>query len=139
MRPQLVWEQSLLVETDGEQKPAAFFSRQLHGAQQRYSAQKLEGLALYEAITHFAFYLYGKRFIVVTDHKSLETLMTAWQYNKRLLNWSMILTDFDFEMKYHKGSRNVVADCLSRGFDLPPNADSKHQQDRQGGDVGKVT
>ncbi len=64
--------------------PVAFFSKQLRGAQTRYvySAQELEGLALVEAVEHFAHYLYLTRFVVVTDHKALETLRTAQQHNR---------------------------------------------------------
>ncbi len=36
----------LSVERDGDRLPVAFFSRQLHGAQARYSAQELEGLGV---------------------------------------------------------------------------------------------
>ncbi len=47
------------VERGKDQNPVALFSRQLKGAQSRYSAQELEGLALFEAVRHFSFYLYG--------------------------------------------------------------------------------
>ncbi len=58
----------------------AFFSMQLRGAQLRYSAQELDRLGLLESVRHFAFYLYGRKFKVVTDHRSLESLMTAQQH-----------------------------------------------------------
>ncbi len=41
-------------------------------------------MALVEAVEHFAYYLYLTRFVVVTDHKALETLRTAQQHNRRL-------------------------------------------------------
>ncbi len=92
----------------------AFFSMQLRGAQLGYSAQELEGLWLFESIRHFAFYLYGRKFKVVTDHRSLESLMNAQQHNRRLYNWVIKLTEFDFVVEYRKGRDDVVADCLSR-------------------------
>ncbi len=67
----------LSVKRGEEWKPVAFFSRQLKGAQARYSAQELEGLALYEAVQHFAFYLYGRRFLIITDHRDLEWLKSG--------------------------------------------------------------
>ncbi len=127
----------LSVLREGVLRPTAYFSRQLHGAQTRYSAQELEGLGLYEAIKHFAFFLYGLRFSVVTDHKSLVTLKTAPQHNKRLLNWALKLTEFDFEISYRNGSDNVVADCLSRCHSVEDAADDRHQQVGRGGDVGR--
>jgi len=52
----------LQVERDGVWEPAGFFSRQLRGAEQRYSATELEALAVVESVTHFAYYLYGHSF-----------------------------------------------------------------------------
>ncbi len=49
--------------------------------------------------------------LVVTDHRSLVTLMSAHQHNR---DSAMKLTEFTFEIIYRKGSDNVVADCLSR-------------------------
>ncbi len=45
----------LSVRRNDELLPVAFFSRQLKGTQCRYSAQELDGLALYESIRHFGF------------------------------------------------------------------------------------
>ena len=42
---------------DGEILPAAFYSRQLQGAEVRYSATELEALAVVESIKHFLHYL----------------------------------------------------------------------------------
>ena len=52
------------VQQDGRWEAAAFFSRQTRGAEQRYSATKLEALAMVESIKHFGYYLYGKSFTV---------------------------------------------------------------------------
>ncbi len=44
----------LSVKRNGENHPVAFYSKALHGAQRRYSAQELEGLAVCQAITRFS-------------------------------------------------------------------------------------
>ena len=62
---------TLNVCRDGVERPAAYFSRQLQGAQHHYSATELEGLAIFKSIHLFAHFLYGARFKVVTDHKAL--------------------------------------------------------------------
>lgn len=85
---------------DGERRPVAFFSKQLSGAQKRYSAQELECLAVVESITHFAYYLYGRRFDVVTDHRGLESLRDGRQWNRRVQGWALRLAEFDFGISY---------------------------------------
>ena len=77
----------LSVVRDDVRLPVAFFSRQLHGAQTRYSAQELEGLAVFESIKHFAYFLYGRRFVLITDHRGLVNLMSNKQENRRLYGW----------------------------------------------------
>ncbi len=125
----------LSVRRNDELLPVVLFSRQLKGAQCRYSAQELEGLALYESIRHFGFYLYNRRFTVVTDHRALVTLMTSKQENRRLHNWSMKLTEFEFSVEYRSGKENIVANCLSRCYERDGEeycADGGHQQRRRG-------
>ncbi len=89
----------LSIERGSEVLQVAFFLKQLHGAQRCYSAQELEELAVYEAICHFAFYLYGRRFVVITDHKCLVSLRTGHQENRRIYGWSLKLVELDFEMR----------------------------------------
>ena len=74
----------LQVHREGDWQPAAFFSRQLRGAEQHYSATELEALALAETVGHFVYYLYGRRFTAYTDHKPLEQLLTSTRLNPRL-------------------------------------------------------
>ena len=63
---------------------AAFYSRQLQGAKQRYSATEMEALALVSTISHFVYYLYGRQFRALTDHKPLVQLTTSDRLNPRL-------------------------------------------------------
>ena len=104
----------LSVEREGVCLPVAFFSRQLQGAQTRYSAQELEGLAIYESIRHFAYFLYGRRFLLFTDHRGLVNLMCNKQMNRHLYGWALKLSDYDFEIVYSPGCLNTVPDALSR-------------------------
>ena len=72
------------VKRQGEWMPAAYFSRQLKGPEQRYSATEIEALAIMETVKHNNYYLYGRRFNVFTDHKSLLQLLTSEHLNPRL-------------------------------------------------------
>ncbi len=104
----------LSVIREGRKSTVAFYSKQLHGAQNKYSAQELEGLALYQSIQHFAFYLYGKEFSVITDHCGLERMMSRPQENNRILRWALKLSNYRFSISYRPGKENIIADCLSR-------------------------
>ncbi len=116
----------------------AFFSRQLRGAQTRYSAQELERLALFESVQHFAFYLYGRRFVIVTDHRGLEWLKSGKQRNSRVYGWALKLSKFQFDIVYRSGVRNIVADELSRCHPETSIGDTSLSKE-EGGDVGQPT
>ncbi|GJR67920.1 putative reverse transcriptase domain-containing protein [Tanacetum coccineum] len=49
-------------------------------------------------------YLHGTKCVVFTDQKEL---------NLRQRRWIKLLSDYDYEIRYHPGKANVVADALS--------------------------
>ena len=104
----------LNVIRDGEEKPVGFFSKQLQGAHKRYSATELEGLAIFRAVFHYAHFLYGREFTIITDHKVLVQMMMGKALNRRVRGWALKLQDFLFKVVYCKGSKNGNADGLSR-------------------------
>ena len=53
----------------------AFASRFLVSVEDRYSINELELLGVVWSIEHFKYYLYGKPFIVITDHRALLSNM----------------------------------------------------------------
>jgi hypothetical protein len=55
-------------------------------------------------------YLYGRRFRVVTDHKSLTWIMNVKDPGSRLLRWRIKLEDYDYEVVYRKGALNTKVD-----------------------------
>ena len=93
---------------------AAFFSRQLHGAEQRYSATEFEALVLVASVEHFSYYLYGTPFVVFTDHKPLEHLLTSERLNPRLRRMAFKLQHWLMDIRYIPGCENTLADALSR-------------------------
>ena len=105
---------TLNVVREGVEKPVAFFSRQLQGAQKHYSATELEGLAIFKSIHFFAHFLWGQKFSVVTDHQALVSLLKSKNLNKRLYGWMLKLLDFNFEIVYRPGKDHLDADSLSR-------------------------
>jgi len=51
---------------------------------------------------------------VFSDHKSLKYLFDQKELNMRQRRWMEYLKDYDFELLYHPGKANIVADALSR-------------------------
>ena len=104
----------LSVVRGGVELPAAYFSKQLQGAQKRYSATELECLAVVSAIKHFEIYLAGQTFELVTDHQALKGMQSSSNHNRRLTRWALFLQDFSFKVTYRPGAENANADGLSR-------------------------
>ena len=103
----------LQVQREGEWCPAAYFSRQLRGAEHRHSATELEALALTETIRHFSYHLYGRHFTAFTDHKPLEHLTKSTRLNPRLARMAFKLQDWMLDIRYLPGEENTLADALS--------------------------
>ena len=104
----------------GEERPIAFASRTLTPAERRYSASEREALACMWACEHWNFYVYGRRFTLVTDHQALKMLLTTGGTGHRPLRlhrWADQLFQYTFSVVYRPGKQNVVADCLSRSFE----------------------
>ena len=58
--------------------------------------------------------MYGSRFEVFSDHKSLKYLFDQKELNMRQRRWLELLKDYDCGLNYHPGKANVVANALSR-------------------------
>ena len=104
----------LQVRHSDKWEAAAFYSRKLQGAKQRYSATELEALALVSTINHFAYYLYGRSFQAFTDHKPLVQLTTSDRLNARLRRMAFKLQHWLVHIEYLPGQDNTLADALSR-------------------------
>lgn len=92
----------------------AYASRTLNKAELNYSVTEKECLAVVWGISKMRYYLEGYKFTVLTDHVSLKWLQTLQSPAGRVARWSIYLQQFEFEIKYRKGSQNRVADALSR-------------------------
>ena len=79
-----------------------------------YPTHDMELAAIVFALKIWRHYLYGEKFEVYSDHKSLRYIFTQLDFNMRQRRWMEFLKDYDFTLHYHPGKANVVADALSR-------------------------
>ncbi|KAK2449056.1 hypothetical protein QL285_008287 [Trifolium repens] len=91
-----------------------YASRQLKIHERNYPTHDLELAAVVFVLKVWRHYLYGARFEVFSDHRSLKYLFSQKELNMRQRRWLEFLKDYDFELNYHPSKANVVADALSR-------------------------
>lgn len=101
-------------EHDGNEKAIAYFSKKLSPSERKYSVTERECLAVIRAIEKFRGYVEGSRFTVYCDHSSLTYLKSMKNPTPLMARWILRLNAFSFDIRFRKGSSNVVPDCLSR-------------------------
>ena len=104
----------LLQTRDGILRPVQYLSHSLDASQQNYCITEKECFSMYYAIQMFQKYVRGQRFVVESDHSCLQWLHKHANQNRRLMRWSLNLSDYNFVIVYRKGNTNVAADALSR-------------------------
>ena len=92
--------------------------------EQRYSNKECELLAVVFALERLNHYTAGYRVKVETD---LEPLTSIWKKSiastsARVQRLLLRLLQYDIDIQYLPGKRNVIADALSRVLLLPPKA-----------------
>lgn len=104
---------------DGVSEPLAFYSRKLSSAELKYSAFDRELLAIYANIKHFRYMLEGRSFTVFTDHKPLiDAMNSKTERSPRQIRQLEYISQFTSDIQHIRGESNVVADTLSRSFEL---------------------
>ena len=69
----------------------SFYARQTRGSEKNCSATELEALGVMCAIEHSAHYLFGRDFVVYTDHKASCSLLSSKCLNRRLQHMELKL------------------------------------------------
>lgn len=101
-------------EHDGVQLPISYASRAFTKGESNKSTIEQELTAIHWAIKFFRPYIYGKRFLVRSDHRPLTYLFSLKNPSSKLTRMRLDLEEFDFVVQYLSGKENYVADALSR-------------------------
>ncbi|GJX36735.1 putative mitochondrial protein [Tanacetum coccineum] len=97
-----------------EGHPISFINKTLAPKHQSLSTYEKEFLAVLMALEKWKGYLLDRHFKIKTDHFSLKYLMGQRLTTPFQTKWLPKLLRFDYEISYKSGSKNVVADALSR-------------------------
>ncbi|GJS55514.1 putative reverse transcriptase domain-containing protein [Tanacetum coccineum] len=92
-----------------KEKVVAYASRQLKIHEKNYTTHDLELGVVVFALKMWRHYLYGTKYVVFTDHKSLQHILDQKELNMRRRRWLELLSDYDCELRYHLGKANVEA------------------------------
>jgi hypothetical protein len=99
---------------DGSERVVAYFSRILSKPEQNYCTTRKELLSIVKSLSHFHVYLYGRKFVVRTDHASLRWLLNFKDLEGQLARWVERLQMYDFTVLHRPGFLHGNADTLSR-------------------------
>jgi hypothetical protein len=102
-------------DKSGQRRPVAFGGRKLTKAETNYSVTENKCLAAIEALKAYRPYLLAREFDLYTDHQSLKWLLTRTkEHSGRLWRWVDKIQEFQYTIKHIAGTKNTVADALSR-------------------------
>ena len=94
-------------------------SKTLNGAQKNYTQIQKEALSIVFALSKFHHYFYGRKFILVTDHKPLLSQFgpsseTPKLAANRLARWALMLSQYNYTIEYRNTKQHGNTDALSR-------------------------
>ena len=107
------------LQEDGSDRPIAYASRSLAPAEKNYSQREKEGLAVVWGVKKFHQFLFGRQFVVYSDHKPLQFLFSETKpvptmASSRIQRWALTLSAYNYQMVFRPGKNQGNADGLSR-------------------------
>ena len=89
----------------GEERPIAYASRTLNKSERNYPQIEKEALSIVFGVRKFHQYLYGRKFILVTDHKPLVSLLgpktgIPTLAAARMQRWALLLSGYQYDIEY---------------------------------------
>jgi hypothetical protein len=97
---------SALCQLDENDKyhPIAFASKQFTNVEHNYTTTKRECLTMVFSVKKFRHYLLMNLIVFFVDHMALRYIINKPDLSGRLVHWVLLLTKFDYIIKYKLGS-----------------------------------
>lgn len=102
---------------DGTERPIQFASQTLSKVQQKYSQIDKEALAIVFGVRRFYQYLFGRKFILVTDNKPVAQIFSPKKglpllSTSRMQHYAIFLESFNFEIRVkHLKRMETLTQC----------------------------
>ena len=93
-------------------KTIGFFSKALSKHQLNWSTIEKEAYAIIASIKYWDYLLSGRNFLLQTDHKNL--IYISETSAPKVIRWKLALQEYSFQIEHIEGSKNILADFLSR-------------------------
>ena len=100
--------------SDSVQQVIAFVSKKFTATATRWSTIEKEAFAMFYSVQKLQYYLFLKRFTMLTDHNNLLWIESS--VVPKIVRIRIYLQNFQFDVIHVKGKHNVFADWLSRMY-----------------------
>ena len=106
-------------------------SGQFRGSQLNWAALTKEAYAIYMSVRRLSFYVTDAEVTIKIDHLPLKKFLNKQTMNSKVNNWVVELEQFRLHLEWIPGTRNLLADSLSRLLDVVPDAQKTKEPDDQ--------
>ena len=109
-------EAVLSQEQDGHERVLAYGSRTLSKEERNYCHTRRQLLASVHFMEAYSHYLYGRQFLLRTDHAPLRWLMGQRDPKDQQARWVQRLSDFQFTIEHRSGKKSGDANAPGKCF-----------------------
>ena len=95
-------------------RPVRYASRALQPLEAKWTTCEQELIAVVWACKTFYRYLWGKKFLIQTDHANLQWLQSISPQKPRLARWALCLTDYKFDIQHRISRVKKCVACAKR-------------------------
>ncbi len=107
---------------NNQQQVISYASWTFDRAQRAYHTSEREFLALIKCVKKWKAFFWGRKISIESDHEALKGVLNVRDPYGRIARWFALLSQFNYEVNYIKGTDNIAADVMSRTYgDLDDN------------------